>query len=208
MKTLIFDFDGTIADSFELVLDIAHDLMGLERFSQDEIDRLRGMPIAKIIRELHIPMRRLPRLVIKGRQRMHERIHEVHPFPGMPEVLHALHDDGFHLLVISSNSERNVRTFLRANNLESYFDGVYGGVAVFNKSNALRKVLRRNQLQPADCFYIGDEVRDVVAATKSGVEPVAVAWGYQTAQALTDCHPFALAKEPVDLLRIFRVGKV
>lgn len=208
MKTLIFDFDGTIADSFELALDIAHDLLGIERFDEKEIARLRGMPPSKIVRELRIPITRLPRLILKGRQKMHERMAEVHPFPGMPEILHALHTGGYHLLVMSSNSERNVRTFLRANNLESYFDGVYGGVALFNKAAALRKVIRRNRLVTADCFYIGDEVRDIVAATKVQVEPVAVSWGYQTAAALEKYHPYAVAKTPADFMRIFPVGKV
>jgi phosphoglycolate phosphatase len=208
MKTLIFDFDGTIGDSFELVLDIAHELLGIDRFDEKEIARLRGMPPAKIIRELHIPFTRLPRLILKGRQKMHERIGEVHPFRGMPEVLHALHTAGHHLLVMSSNSERNVRIFLRTNNLESYFDGVYGGAAVFNKASALRKVMRRNRLAAVDCYYVGDEVRDIVAAAKVGIEPVAVAWGYQTAEALKQYHPFALAKVPADLLCIFPAGKV
>lgn len=208
MKTLIFDFDGTIADSFELALDIAHELLGLEQINKKELARLRGMPPAKIIRELHIPLTRLPRLLLTGRQMMHARIGEVHPFSGIGETIRALHTSGFHLLVMSSNSEQNVRTFLRANRLEPYFDGVYGSVALFNKSTALRKVLRRNRLDTADCFYIGDEVRDIVAATKVGVEPVAVTWGYQAVAALEAYHPYALAKKPADLLRIFQVGKV
>lgn len=208
MKTLIFDFDGTLADSFELALDIARDLTDLERFDAQDIARLRGMPPAKVIRELGIPLTKLPRIVIKGRHMMHERIGEVHPFPGVPDAVRSLHAAGYHMLVMSSNSEQNVRTFLRANELESYFDGVYGGVALFNKASALRKVIKRNQLALDDCFYIGDEVRDVIAATKVAVEPVAVAWGYRTATALEKYHPYALAKKPTDLLTIFKADKV
>ena len=72
MKTLIFDFDGTIADSFELMVDVAYDLIGMERLPQSEVNRLRGLAPAKIIRELQIPLTKLPRIVIKGRQKMHE----------------------------------------------------------------------------------------------------------------------------------------
>jgi phosphoglycolate phosphatase len=208
MKTLIFDFDGTLADSFELVMEIAHELTGSEQIASSEVKRLRQLPLMKVIQELHIPLVRLPRLVFKGRQKMHERIGEVQPFPGMPETLQALHAAGHHLLVISSNSEMNVRSFLRANKLESYFDGVYGGVAVFNKSSALRRVIKRNRLDTDSCYYIGDEVRDVIAASKVGVEPVAVAWGYQAPEALTKYHPFALAKKPAELLDIFGADTV
>lgn len=208
MKTIIFDFDGTIGDSFELVLEIAYELTGVDRLDEDEIARLRQLPLAKAIQELHIPLRRMPRLLLKGRQLMHERINEVQPFKGMATTLKELHASGHHLLVISSNSEQNVRTFLRANKLETYFDGVYGGVALFNKAAALRKVVRKNRLDADNCFYIGDEVRDIIAASKVGVEPIAVAWGYQAPEALAAYHPLAVVKKPSELLGIFDTGRV
>ena len=208
MKTLIVDFDGTIADSFELTLEIAYELTELPRQTDAEVERLRKLPLLKAVRALHIPFGQLARLIVTGRQKMLERIHEVHPFPGISEVLYELHSAGYHLLVISSNSEKNVRSFLRTNELESYFDGVYGSASLFNKATTLKKVMRRNHLDPADCFYIGDEVRDVIAAAKAGMEPVAVGWGYQAPEALDKYHPYALLKEPTDLLRLFPADKV
>jgi phosphoglycolate phosphatase len=208
MKTLIFDFDGTIGDSFELVLEIAYELTGIERQNATEVERLRRLPLLKAVREMRIPMWSVPRLLVKGRQKMLERIGEVHPFPGMPEVLRELHANGYHLLVTSSNSEHNVRSFLRTNELESYFDGVYGNASVFNKAHSLKDVMKKNKLDAADCFYIGDEVRDVVAAAKVGIEPVAVAWGYQAKPALAKYHPYALLDEPTDLLQIFPSDRV
>jgi phosphoglycolate phosphatase len=168
MKTLIFDFDGTLG----------------------------------------VPFHKIPGLIVKGRQSMLGRMNEVAPFQGVPEVLDSLHAAGYHLLVISSNSEKNVRSFLRTNNLELYFDGVYGSASLFNKALTLKKVMRRNKLAAADCFYIGDEVRDIVAATRVGVEPVAVAWGYQAYEALQEYHPYALLSHPKELLRIFPAKKV
>jgi phosphoglycolate phosphatase-like HAD superfamily hydrolase len=209
MKTLIFDFDGTIADSFELAYEIASGLTDAAQVDESELERLRHMSLRKVVAELKVPLHRLPLLIFRGRQLMHERIHEVHPFPGMPEVLEALHaDPENHLLVISSNSEQNVRTFLRANNLESYFDGVYGSAAVFNKASALRRVIRRNRIDKSTCYYIGDEVRDIVAATKVGIEPVSVIWGYQAPEALAEHHPLALVKDPPHLLEVFGSDRV
>ncbi len=209
MKTIIFDFDGTIADSFELMLDIAEKIAGVGRPSDEEINYYKQMPLGKVIRELHIPLRRLPKLILQGRQKMHERISEVYPFRGMPEVLKALHArDDFTLLVMSSNSEQNVRTFLQANELEGYFDSVQGNVAVFNKASALRKTLRHNHIDAHTCYYVGDEVRDIVAASKVGVEPVAVSWGYQGRKALAEYHPYALVDKPDQLLAVFTQDKL
>lgn len=209
MKTIIFDFDGTIADSFELMLDIAEKIAGVERPSDEEINYYKQFPLGKVIRELHIPLRLLPKLIIQGRQKMHERIGEVHPFRGIPEVLKALHArDDFTLLVMSSNSEQNVRAFLKANDLEMFFDSVQGNVAVFNKAAALRKTLRRNHIDARNCYYVGDEVRDIVAASKVGVEPVAVSWGYQGRSALAEYHPYALVDKPDQLVSVFTAGNV
>jgi phosphoglycolate phosphatase len=208
MKTLIFDFDGTLADSFELVMDIAYELTNIPRQDEKEVARLRQLPLLKAVRELKIPLRLAPRLLVVGRQKMLERIHEVHPFPGIPEVLKELHDNGYHLLVISSNSEHNVRSFLRTNELESFFDGVYGSASIFNKSSSLKKVMKKNTLDAADCFYIGDEVRDVTAAARVGMEPVAVTWGYQAREALAKYHPYALLDQPTDLLQVFPSDRV
>jgi len=203
MKTLIFDFDGTIADSFELVIEIVYELTGIPRQSEAEVARLRKLPLLKAAREMRIPLSRAAGLMIKGRQMMHERINEVEAFPGIAKALKTLHDSGYHMLVMSSNSEQNVRTFLRTHNLEGYFDGVYGGASVISKTGTLRKVLRRNRLKPANCFYIGDEVRDIVAAVKAGLEPVAVTWGYQAPEALIACHPYAVVHKPAELLTVF-----
>jgi phosphoglycolate phosphatase-like HAD superfamily hydrolase len=208
MKTLIFDFDGTLADSFELVIDIVYELTGIPHQNETEVARLRKLPLLKAAREMKIPLSRAPGLLLRGRQMMHERIHEVHPFPGIPEVLQQLHETGYHMLVMSSNSEQNVRTFLRANDLESYFDGVYGGASVISKAGALKRVMRRNRLVPANCYYVGDEVRDIVAATKAGIEPIAVTWGYQAPEALAEYHPYALVNDPAELLAVSTRDKV
>ncbi|HEY5667750.1 MAG TPA: HAD-IA family hydrolase [Candidatus Saccharimonadales bacterium] len=208
MKTIIFDFDGTIADSFEVALDIAYKVTKIPRDSDEEIERLRHMPLAKIVRELHIPLHRVPRLVIVGRQKMHERLGEVRVFPGIATTLKKLHDDGNRLLVISSNSEQNVRSFLRTHDLEQYFSEVHGNASALNKGASLKKVIRKDKIDTKTCFYVGDEVRDIAAASKAGIEPVSVTWGYQAPEALAQYHPFALVKKPEELLAVFGAGKV
>lgn len=208
MRTLIFDFDGTIADSFELAVDIVYKLTGLQPIDADEVERLRRLPLLKAARRVGVSLRSLPRLLLLGRKVMHERMDEVAPFPGIIETLRALHETGHHMLIMSSNSEQNVRTFLRSNDIELYFSGVYGGVGLFNKAVALRKIVRRNGLKATECFYIGDEVRDMVAATKVGMKPVAVAWGYQAPEALVAHGAFVLVRTPPELIEVFEAEKV
>jgi phosphoglycolate phosphatase len=203
MAHLIFDFDGTIGDSFELVMEIAYELTGIQPLDHLEVSRLRHLPIMKAIRELGVPLHRVPRLLLHGRHLMSERMQEVHPFAGIPQTLQRLHEQGHDLRILSSNSEQNVRSFLQANGLEHYFASVHGGVGVLNKAAAIKKVLRHDQLQADACFYIGDEVRDVIAAQKVHVRSIAVSWGYQAADALRTHRPFAIVATPGELVELF-----
>ena len=203
MKTLIFDFDGTLADSFELVVDIAYGITGIPKLSDEKVAELRRLPLMKARKALGIPLTQIPRIVFLGRKAMQERIGEVLPFPGIREVLDQLKEEGYHMLVMSSNSEGNVRHFLRTHDLEHYFDGVYGGIGVFDKAGAIKRVMKRNHLNKAESYYIGDEVRDAVSAQKVGIHAVSVSWGYQAREALEEHKPYAIADKPVDLPKIF-----
>jgi len=203
MDTLIFDFDGTLADSFSLMLEIAYRITGIGPLTDEEVARLRRFSIMKVRKELHIPLRKVPRLVTEGRHEMRERIGEVTTFAGIADALEALHSAGHRLLVMSSNSEDNVRAFLRKQGLERYFDAVYGGVGVFDKASSLRKVLRANRLDKRQCWYVGDEVRDIIAAHKVGVRVVSVDWGYQDPAALAEHKPDVLIHQPHELVALF-----
>lgn len=201
--TLIFDFDGTIADSFEVVLDIFYELTGKEHLSADQIAAFRKLPLKKIGKEVGISFGQLPALLVKGRTMMAQRMPEVKVIPGMKEALMELHEAGWHLMVISSNSHQNVEAYLRAQKMEQYFNRVYGGVGLFGKTLALRKVIKQNKVDRQACFYVGDEVRDMQAAHKAHIRAVAVAWGYNDVSILQAEKPYAIAKQPSQLVEIF-----
>jgi len=201
--TIIFDFDGTIANSFEVVLELFYELTGHERFTPERITELRRTPVRKVIKELGIPLRQAPRLLVQGRTLMRQRMHEVRVIPGLHEALAALRRDGWQLMVVSSNSHQNVEAYLEEHKLREYFDQIYGGVGLFSKTQSLRKVIRQNRLGRDACFYVGDEIRDVQAANKAHVRCVSVGWGYNDASILRTEKPFALAETPADLIKIF-----
>ena len=203
MSSLIFDFDGTIADSFDVAEGIFYALTGHDPVTDpEEVAHLRTLPLLKAAREMRISPTQLPRLLIKGRALMHQRIAKVKVFPGMSEVLHTLHRN-HDIFIMSSNSKPNVESFVQENRLGDCFDEIYGGIGLFSKARALRRVIRHNKLDPDNCFYIGDEVRDVNAAKRASVRGVGVAWGYNDVLALKKEKPFAVVANPEDLLTIF-----
>jgi phosphoglycolate phosphatase len=201
--TIIFDFDGTIADSFEVVLDIFYELTGRAHFTEAEIAEYRKLPLKKVGKKVGISLSQVPILLVKGRTLMIHRMQEVKPVPGMQDALRELHEAGWRLMVISSNSRQNVEAYLHAHNMDQYFDRVYGGVGLFGKNMALRKVIKQNKIDRQSCYYVGDEVRDMQASHKTHIGGVAVAWGYNDVSILQREKPTAIAENPTKLVEFF-----
>ncbi|MGF7228950.1 MAG: HAD-IA family hydrolase [Candidatus Saccharibacteria bacterium] len=201
MRTLLFDFDGTIADSFTVVAEIFYTLTGHERIEDPAvIARLRKLPMTKVVKELHVPPLQIPRMLMKGRKMMSDHLHEVPVFKDIPETLLALRENGYEMYIMSSNSTQNVQRYLQITKLDTYFTKVYGGIGLLNKASAIRKVMRQNGMNRHDCVYIGDELRDVDGAKRAGVPMISVGWGYNDPELLASHHPDVLVMQPQELL--------
>lgn len=203
MKTVIFDFDGTIADTLVTSVRIFEKLTKRPvPFSDEEIARFRGLTVVKVVRELRIRPWRVPWLLVRGRSLMRREMESVIVFDGMEEVLRQLKADRVDIYIMSSNSPGNINKLLRRLGLRDYFKYVYGNVGILGKAKMLRRIVARNALDPSETFYIGDEGRDIEAAKRVGLKSVGVAWGYNSAELLESHHPYALAKTPDELKKI------
>ncbi len=202
MAAIIFDFDGTIADSFDYIADFLAVEAGRPHLSGAEKDELRGHSMAAIGRLFGHSWWRLIGLFFKGRKRMHEVIGKVQPFEDMPEVIKKLHAEGHELFILSHNTVGNIHTFLHHYKLHKYFLEVYGGVGLFGKGRALKGLLKDQNIEAEDAFYIGDEARDIKAAKAANIRIVSVAWGFARPADLEALEPTAMAEKPEDIIRI------
>ena len=202
MAAIIFDFDGTIVDNRHYFVEFIAKEAGRWPLSPEEETSLEGLPLMAMARKLGVPWLKLPGLYFKGRKRMDRVISTFKPFNQMPELIKKLHNEGHELFILSSNSVRNIRLFLKHNNLREYFMEIYGGVAVFGKAGMLHKLLRDNNLKVKDSITVGDEVRDVMAAKAVGMRMVAVTWGLSDPKELEQLKPMAIAHDIKELLGI------
>jgi HAD superfamily hydrolase (TIGR01549 family) len=203
VKTLIFDFDGTIADSFETILGIFEELHARpKKLTPGEIAMLRGEPIRKIMKYLKIRRILVPRLVVKAKRLLSVRMNDVHAFQYLPQIIRQLHRQGVPMYILSTNSQTNIEQFLKNNKLDGCFAKIYGNTGLFSKSSAIKKIVRRENLSRQECFYIGDEVRDIEAARNAKVTSVGVTWGFNNPQAIKSAKPDILVKKPKELLKI------
>jgi phosphoglycolate phosphatase len=190
-QLVIFDFDGTLADSlpwFSRVINEVADRYRFRRVAAHEEDTLRAMDGRELMRHLGIPAWKLPLIVRHMRKRKSQEIGQTRLFDGVDRMLRRIADAGVATAVVSSNTEPNVRTILGADNasLIRYYEC---GASLFGKAPRFRKVLRRSGTPARDAICIGDEIRDLEAAQKAGIAFGAVTWGFSTTEALVARSP-------------------
>ncbi len=208
MLHVLFDFDGTIADSENTALDIMTVMAerhGMRMIRPDEVEKFKKMPIRERFRQLDLPMRKLPKWAKEYNHLFQDAVGLVDPFDGISEMLKTLNSKGFTISIISSNAENNIRKFLIRHELDFIYD-VHCSHHVFSKDKMIKKLLRRWKLQRSDAIYVGDEHRDVVACKKAGVKVIWVRWGFDGHEAVLLENPDFIAETPSDILKI--VGAV
>ena len=187
----IFDFDGTLADSFPWAASVVNqyaDRYGFKRIDPDEHTALRNYDARRLMEHLGVRMWKVPQMAMDVRRQMAQEIDKISLFVGVSEMLQALSAAGIILAVVSSNSEANVRQVLGAQNAALFriFDC---GASVFGKSPKLKAVAKKCGVSPDASILIGDEIRDADAAHKVGMAFGAVAWGYTNPEALLALQP-------------------
>lgn len=203
-KILVFDFDGTIADTFSEFIGIGNKLAekySFKKITEEDIPRFRESDIVGVLRELKIPLWKLPLIVNDGRAELHKIIDNLKPIKGIKVHLEKLHEAGFTLGILTSNSEKNVKRFLEKNEMQ-VFDFIYSGSSLFGKDKVIRSMLREKKFAAEDVLYVGDESRDIEASKKAQVQVAAVTWGFIARKSLEKFKPDFLLDKPEDLLKI------
>jgi len=207
-RNLIFDFDGTIADTLgetrRIFNQIAPDY-GIRQVEEGEMNSLRHLSLKQLLDHLDIPKRRVPALISRGTGLMRGNITRLSLIPGIREVLVEMrrHVDSFGIL--TSNTTANVDLFLESHGLRETFDFVSSTSKLTGKSKHLKAIRKTFSLRHEQMLYVGDELRDVKASQKAGIPIAAVTWGFNSRESLAAAEPDHLFDSPADFLRLLAV---
>jgi phosphoglycolate phosphatase len=203
-RLAIFDFDGTLADSFPFFLSVFNkiaDRHGFRRIDVANSAHLRHYGMRQLMEHVGMPAWKLPAVSKTFMAMMKENAASIALFDGVAEALRFLHAQGVQIAVVSSNSEHNVRAVLGPElaALVMQFDC---GMSVFGKASRIRAVLKRCGLDPREAIYVGDQGTDADASHKAGVDFGAVHWGFATIEALRRHACVCEFVTPLDLHQI------
>jgi phosphoglycolate phosphatase len=200
IKAVIFDLDGTIADSFDVFVETLQEMMRRPKpLSPAKIADLRDSSLIGVITKLGIKKWQVPAMIIQGRREMAIKIDRINAFDGMPDVIHQLSAVGLDQYILSTNAEAAITLFLSRYDISQYFSSIYSGIGLTGKTKYLKRLMKQHVLTMDECLYVGDETRDIEAAQKAGIACIAVAWGFSSPAALQAHNPLALVKTPQEL---------
>ena len=201
-KLLIFDFDGTLADSLPWFTSVINDVAALYRFRPvrpDESDALRSLDAREVLAELGVPRWKVPFIARYMRALKASSLDRIALFAGIEAMLERLRASEVGIAIVSSDSEANIRRVLGAS--AGLVQHYACSASLFGKRPKIRRVLRQAGVRPAEALYIGDEIRDLDAARASGLAFGAVTWGYALPAALRARSPDMLFDAVEDIER-------
>ncbi len=202
MKTLLFDFDGTLADTVNLSFEVMNELAQKYHFrqlSESDLKRLKQLPARAVLKFLGISALKAPLVMAAGKRKVFARIDEVPCNQALKALLGRL-QGACRFGVLSTNSAQNVKRFLTNHQLPP-FDFIYADARLSGKARVLKRAIKKQNLEPKNLLYIGDEIRDIVAAKRAGVAVAAVSWGYNTKEVLAAQNPDYLVDDVTGLER-------
>ena len=153
-KTILFDFDGTVADTVGPIVEILNGMAEDFNFPQIDseiLENFRGQENKEALREAlrkgNIPKHKLPLIVKRVWSETHKQIASWHPIAGIENVLLALKEDGCQIGIVTTGSKANVIKFLDGNKMD-HFDFIYAGKSFFGKAKVIKTLLKVHHLNP------------------------------------------------------------
>lgn len=203
LPLLLFDYDGVIADSFEVYFEEfqkASIEMGYDKHSSKEgfLKLFDRNLLVQAIRA-GFTIRQLKTLAEDYMPQIEKANTRISPFPEMPGVLDAL-SRHYPTLIITSNATAVVRKFVADHDLHMIYDAIGSDV----EPSKVKRIRKARRLFPGhEAYYMGDTRGDMLEAHRAGAVPVGVGWGWHDKERLQSGKAAQIMESPADLLLFF-----
>lgn len=205
IKAIIFDLDGTIADSFQIGLEVANELAIKYKYNRiEDSPVIRDMSFKEFLLS-HLKLSKIKLLLWAReiRRRLSTRHPDIKIFPEIKETLEELHKN-YKLGILTSNDTKIVLNVLQNNGIYDLFSFMYTNCSAFGKWRHFKKLLKKEKYSKEEIIYVGDEIRDIESCEKIGIPIIAVTWGGNSAKILRETGADYYAYRPWDIVNIMK----
>ncbi|TXC90801.1 HAD-IA family hydrolase [Metabacillus litoralis] len=207
MRYVVFDFDGTLADTSEAFMYAWNKLADKYRYKKiklEQIETIKKLNMKERSVLLNFPLYKIPFVMPELIKLYKDSVVDITLFPGVKSLLEKLNKTGYKIAIISSNSEGNIKNALKRNHADHLITDVISAKRIFGKDKTIDQFLKIKKLQASEMIYIGDEIRDIIACKKSNVKIVWVEWGYDGLDVVKSAEPDYMVKKPDEILEIVK----
>lgn len=205
--TIIFDFDGTLANTQEGVTKGTQ--KGLAAFGVEEslenIKALIGPPLTITVQTEYglTPEQAAAAMKICEQHQIGEGIDQVCLFEGIPQLLEELTKLGLHLAIATNCPATTAKTQLEYLGLDRWFSVVEtnnDSQTRGTKAQFVHWAMDDWHSKADRCLMVGDRKHDLIGGQENGMDTAAVLYGYGSREELEGCDPTYLCATPADLL--------
>ena len=212
IKLVIFDFDGTLADTKEniiLTFQMTMKELGVEIKSRQECAATIGLTLEDAFKVLYPGMAAEKYILLRDTYRSifkeNRKILVPGLFPEVMETLEELRRRGYLMSIASSRQSPSLHSFLEDMNIAHLFEYAVGGDNVEHPKpapDAVLQILRHYNLSAEEAFVVGDMPFDINMATNAGVKSCGVTWGNADAAQLKESGANYIIDKMSQLLEI------
>ncbi len=189
-QAVIFDFDGVLANTFNLNLDL------MKEFIKISSDELKGFHEGNIHQRSRLKL--TPEIKEKFFNLQREKFTKDKFYPIAQSVEKLARK--FLLFINSSSTEQNVHFFLKMVEIEKYFSRILGLETDKSKVKKFQLIFKHYAIEPKDCVFVTDTLGDLMEGNRVGVKNLAVSWGYHKHERLKRGNPLKIIDQVEDLV--------
>ena len=211
-QLIIFDFDGTLADTTAAILKtyrMAIKSIGAERRTDTQCQATIGLPLKEGFRQLYPDFadEQLDNCVNNYRRIFNENKKNLVPelYPGVKDTLGKLAAMGIRMTIASSRSRESLIEFCDENGITQYFDMILGADDVTHAKPNPEPVLITLERMNVGCenaLVVGDMPVDIEMGRGAGCETVGVTYGNSSIDSLKAANPGQMIDKFSDILEI------
>ncbi len=202
MSNVLFDFDGTLFDTYEGIsrcVNFALCGLGKAPLEEKTLRKFLGPPIFSSFKEFAGLEDELVEEAVRlfRKEYVAGGVLQCRPYDGLPQLLKEWKDKGVRLCVASSKPQFAIELLLEKFGLKDLFEKICGASGAERDADKSQKV--RAAALEKDAVMVGDRLFDMEAAKKVGLRAVGVTYGFGSEKELEAAGADRLAKDAEEL---------